>query len=457
MFVKRQLTAAVLSGVMILALAAPALADNGQNYYGGGDSADRGHHKDQSSAIQLLGPEKKASEELNNFEQRVNSDISRALQDGNYSQVKTALNDYIASIDEIESARGAEQTVNGDWQQLRSDQESGNSAAVKTDETTLQADVNTAVAVIQTASTGLETVIQDLKGSTTGNPVTNQTATPTITGTPTVGNTSVSGTAVGGASVVLSLNGGTAQPAVIADQNGNWTVTGLTLQSGNTISVTAQVSGDTLSNAATATVVAVASVQTATPTITGTPVAGGVSVSGTAVAGANVVLSVNGTDRPSVTADGNGNWTVTGLTLVSGNTISVTAQVSGDIVSNGITATVAAAASVQTVTPIITGTLTAGSVSVSGTAVAGANVVLSVNGTAQPSVTADGNGNWTVVGLTLATGNIISVTAQVSGDTVSNAATATVVAVAAQTVTPTTSETPNSGYTSGWSRNRREW
>jgi TolA-binding protein len=272
MFVKRQLTAAVLSGIMVLALASPALADYGQNF-GRGDSVDRGNVNDQSNARQLLAPEKKASEELNNLEQRVNSDTSRDLQDGNYSQVKTALNDYLASIDEIESAGGAEQTVNGDWQQLRSDQESGNTAAVQTDETTLQADVNTAVTVIQTASTGLETVIQDLKGPTTGNPGTTQTATPTITGTPTAGNTSVSGTSTTGASIVLTLNNVTVQPPVIADPTtGIWTVNGLTLQSGDIISVTAQVTGDTVSNAATATVAAAA--QTVTPTIIETPNSG---------------------------------------------------------------------------------------------------------------------------------------------------------------------------------------
>ncbi|TGE40182.1 cell wall-binding protein [Desulfosporosinus fructosivorans] len=178
-----------------------------------------------------------------------------------------------------------------------------------------------------------------------------------------------------------------------------------------------------------------APVQTATPTITGTPTAGATSVSGTAVAGASVVLSVNGTAKPAVTADGSGNWTISGLTLATGDAISVTAQSTGETVSNAATATVAAApVPVQTATPTIMGTPTAGNTSVSGTTVAGASVVLSVNGTAKPAVTADGSGNWTVSGLTLASGDTISVTAQATGETVSNAATATVAAVAVVTI-----------------------
>ncbi|MDR3584725.1 MAG: ice-binding family protein [Desulfosporosinus sp.] len=69
-----------------------------------------------------------------------------------------------------------------------------------------------------------------------------------------------------------------------------------------------------------------------------------------------------------------------------------------------------------TATPIITGTFTAGGTSVSGTAVAGSSVVLTLNGTAQAPVTADATtGIWTVNGLTLASNDVISVTAKASG------------------------------------------
>jgi hypothetical protein len=72
--------------------------------------------------------------------------------------------------------------------------------------------------------------------------------------------------------------------------------------------------------------------------------------------------------------------------------------------------------------PVYAGT----NVSVSGTAAPGATIKLSVNGTEQPAVTADASGNWTVSGLPLHTGDIISMTAQASVDGISQAATPTV-------------------------------
>ena len=99
---------------------------------------------------------------------------------------------------------------------------------------------------------------------------------------------------------------------------------------------------------------------------------------------------------------------------------------------------------VQTPTPVITTPVYTTATSVSGTSTTpGASIVLSVNGVAQPAVTADPTtGAWTVNGLTLAAGKTISVTAQVTGDTVSSAATATV-EQAATTTTVTSSENPS--------------
>lgn len=69
------------------------------------------------------------------------------------------------------------------------------------------------------------------------------------------------------------------------------------------------------------------------PTITGTVRAGDISISGTASPGASIVLSVNGVAAPTVAADTGGVWTVTGLTLIQGDIISVTAQLAGELVS----------------------------------------------------------------------------------------------------------------------------
>jgi uncharacterized repeat protein (TIGR02543 family) len=88
-----------------------------------------------------------------------------------------------------------------------------------------------------------------------------QTTAPTITTPIYATDTSVSGTAVPGASISLAINGGTAQMATADETTGAWTVTGLILTDGDHISVTAILSPDTLSNPATATVAA--AVQTA--------------------------------------------------------------------------------------------------------------------------------------------------------------------------------------------------
>jgi hypothetical protein len=272
------------------------------------------------------------------------------------------------------------------------------------------------------------------------------TPTPTIVTPVYATNTSVSGKAVRNAGISLTVNGGTAQTTT-AGARGNWTVTSLTLATGDSISVTAQVGGDTVSQAATATVQA-APVQTPTPTITTPVYATNTSVSGTAVDNAGISLTVNGRTAQAATADSSGNWTVTGPTLATGDSISVTAQVGGDTVSQAATATVQAAP-VQTPTLTITTPIYAGATSVSGTAIAGADIELTVNsGTAQ-AATANSSGNWTVSALSaLQTNDSISVTAQVTGNTVSAAATATVQAATVQTPTPTITTPIYAGATS---------
>ncbi|HWP96313.1 MAG TPA: InlB B-repeat-containing protein [Syntrophomonadaceae bacterium] len=98
-------------------------------------------------------------------------------------------------------------------------------------------------------------------------------------------------------------------------------------------------------------------------------------------------------------------------------------------------ATLGAPATVTERPTITTSPIYAGAASVSGTAVEGASVVLSVNEVAQPAVTANGD-NWTVSGLTaLNVGDTISVTAQRQGEAVSPAATAIVVPQVYWTVT----------------------
>ncbi len=82
---------------------------------------------------------------------------------------------------------------------------------------------------------------------------------------------------------------------------------------------------------------------TCPPAIT-TPVYAGTdaSVSGTAAPDATIQLSVNGTQQPAATADASGDWTVGGLTLYAGDTVSVTASAPAGSVSQTATALVVA-------------------------------------------------------------------------------------------------------------------
>jgi hypothetical protein len=166
-----------------------------------------------------------------------------------------------------------------------------------------------------------------------------QTPIPVISTPVYAGATSVSGTAAGGASVILTV-GGVAQPAVTADPaTGAWTVPVSGLTNGETLLATAQVTGDTVSNAATATVTV--QPQTATPTIKTPVYTTAISVSGTAADGASVILTVGGVTQPAVTADpATGAWAVSVSGLTNGETLSATAQVTGDTVSKAATATV---------------------------------------------------------------------------------------------------------------------
>lgn len=308
-----------------------------------------------------------------------------------------------------------------------------------------------------------------------------QTAAPVISRTVTAADSTISGKAPSGASVVLSVNG-VAHTAVVAT-GGNWMVSGLALTPGDSITVTAQSVGETMSRATSA-IVAPAPLQTAEPVIKGRVTAADKTVSGIAPAGERVVLSVNGKAQPAVVAD-DGHWKVTGLTLSQGDSISVKAEHADETVNtlatttvtpaplqtaepvisekvtaknttisgkapigarvvlkiNGVTkaeviacdaqtmglgaTTVVATVPRQTAAPVISGIITAADRTVSGTAPVGASVVLGMRGVTHAAVV-DAEGNWIVGGLTLAPGDALFVSAQCPGETVSPAATVVV-------------------------------
>ena len=234
---------------------------------------------------------------------------------------------------------------------------------------------------------------------------------------------------------------------VYASPAAGYTFTGWSDGSGNTVSTSVYYSFEV----GVSDVVLVAHFTPGTPTTTASPtielpvVAGATSVSGTAPAGASVVLSVDGTAQPAVTASANGAWTVSGLfpALAAGQTLAATAQTAGESVSVAQTATVVAQAQ-QTATPNIPPVFFRDT-SVSGTAPAGASVILSVGGTVQPAVTVGANGDWTVSGLSLYAGETLSATAQAPGESVSLPFTTT---VRSQTPAPVIDTPVTAGATS---------
>jgi hypothetical protein len=107
-------------------------------------------------------------------------------------------------------------------------------------------------------------VLANQTGSAVINGTVIATATPVITTSPIyTTTTSVSGTATVNANISLTNNGGAAS-VTIADSNGNWTISSLSLTVGS-ISVTAQLDPNVVSAAATATVTG-ASVTLTAPT-----------------------------------------------------------------------------------------------------------------------------------------------------------------------------------------------
>ena len=159
-------------------------------------------------------------------------------------------------------------------------------------------------------------------------------------------------------------------------------------------------------------------------------------VYGNPVYGATINFSTDlGTlSSASAVTDNTGSASVNIKSAVAG-TASVTASVYGLTATTQVNFTPL----VQTPTPIIDTPIYAGATSVSGTSADNASIYITGSSPANsspvsiwgggPPITATATGSWTATGLpTLNAGDTISVEAQVAGDAVSQAATATVVA-----------------------------
>ncbi|MGV8520787.1 Ig-like domain-containing protein, partial [Pseudomonas aeruginosa] len=238
------------------------------------------------------------------------------------------------------------------------------------------------------------------QGSTTVDAI--APATPTVN---LSNGSSLSGTAEPGSTVILTDGNGNPIAEVTADGSGNWTYTPSTpIANGTVVNVVAQ---DAASNSSPPATVTVDSSAPPAPVINPS---NGVVISGTAEAGATVTLTdAGGNPIGQVTADGSGNWSFTpGTPLANGTVIVATAtDPTGNTGPQAATTVDAVAPPAPVIDP-------SNGTTISGTAEAGAKVILTDgNGNPIGETTADGSGNWTFTPATpLANGTVVNAVAQ---------------------------------------------
>ena len=264
----------------------------------------------------------------------------------------------------------------------------------------------------------------------TGTVVVDTTA-PTAPTVDAGNGTEITGTAEAGATVNVDIDGdGTPDFTVIADGDGNWSVTPDTpLSDGVVVTATATDEAGNTSGSVTDTVDAIAPVvaindlttNDTTPALTGT----------VDDANAVVVVTIDGNDY-TATNNGNGTWTLADdavATLAEGSyTATVTAtDPDGNVSTN--TGTVVVDTTAPTAPTVDAGNGT----EITGTAEAGATVNVDIDGDGTPDFTviADGDGNWSVTpGTPLADGVVVTATATDEAGNTSGPASDTVDAVA---------------------------
>ncbi|WP_055311660.1 Ig-like domain-containing protein [Pseudomonas aeruginosa] len=275
--------------------------------------------------------------------------------------------------------------------------------------------------------TVINAVAQDPAGNTSGPASTTVDAVAPATPVVNPSNGSViAGTAEAGATVILTDGGGNPIGQATADGSGNWSFTpGTPLANGSVVNAVAQDAAGNTSGPASTTVDSVAP---ATPVL---DPSNGTVISGTAEAGATVILT-DGGGNPigQATADGSGNWSFTpGTPLANGSVVNAVAQDAAGNTSGPASTTVDSVAPATPVLDPSNGTV------ISGTAEAGATVILT-DGGGNPigQATADGSGNWSFTpGTPLANGSVINAVAQDAAGNTSGPVSTTVDAVAPAT------------------------
>ncbi len=210
----------------------------------------------------------------------------------------------------------------------------------------------------------------------------------------TVGTSfTISGSAAPGSEVEILINGEVVGTA-IADENGDWTFDVTGVEPGD-ITVEAKTDDDTDTVSLTVEEGVVQDVVDITSPADGSTVAADFQVSGTTNPDAEIEILVDGESVGTTTADANGDWTFDITGQMAGD-ITVEAKV-GDV-TDSVTVTVddtLVALDVAISSPVDGDEVTAGDVTVSGTATPDAEVEIFVDGESVGTTTADTNGDWT--------------------------------------------------------------
>jgi hypothetical protein len=260
---------------------------------------------------------------------------------------------------------------------------------------------------------------------------------PLIT-TPAAGSTTadstpaIGGTALPGATVTVTLDGSPLATPATADIDGNWSLVAPVLADGpHIVSATQTVNGQTGPASAdvpfTVDTTAPVAPVVVTPANGSTTADNTPTITGTAVPGSTVTVSIDGSPlATTATADVGGNWTLDAPVLADGshtvNAVAADAVGNTSPVSNTntfIVDTTAPAAPVV-LTPA-NGSVTADNTpTVTGTAVPGSTITISIDGSPLgTTTTADVDGNWSLVAPVLADGShtVNAVAADAVGNT----------------------------------------
>lgn len=255
--------------------------------------------------------------------------------------------------------------------------------------TPLSDGAHTATATVSTAAGDATDSTAFVVDATTNVAIT----TPTDGGTTTDATPDLRGTGEPGATIVVTLDGveiGT----VTVEADGTWVLLlDEPLRNGeHTVSVTAtDASGNTATDEVTFTVNAntdIAITEPANESVTNdnTP-----TIRGTAVPGATIVITIDGEEVGTVTADEEGNWELPVTTALDDGehvVIATATDPAGNTASDSSTFTVDTRTTVRIVSVTPQGVIT-------GTGEPGATIVIVIDGVEVGTVTVDEDGNWT--------------------------------------------------------------